>query len=74
MHIQLSQSTLEWQRKVRQFVDQELIPWEVEAELNNGIIPPKISSNMQAKAIKLGLSRMDAPKAVSYTHLTLPTT
>ena len=62
MHIQLSQSTLEWQRKVRQFVDQELIPWEVEAELNNGIIPPKISSNMQAKAIKLGLSRMDAPK------------
>ena len=41
IYIQLSQSTLEWQSKVRQFVDQELIPWEVEAELNNGIIPPK---------------------------------
>ena len=63
MHIQLSKSTIEWQSKIRNFVEKELIPWEVEAELNNGVIPSEISANMQACAIKLGLSRMDAPKA-----------
>lgn len=63
MQIQLSQSTLEWQRKVREFVDRELIPWEIEAEMNNGVIPEHISAKMQASAIELGLSRMDAPTA-----------
>jgi alkylation response protein AidB-like acyl-CoA dehydrogenase len=63
LQIQLSQSTLEWQRKVREFVDRELIPWEIEAEMNNGVIPEHISAKMQASAIELGLSRMDAPTA-----------
>lgn len=62
MQIQHSQSTLEWQRKIRQFVDEHLIPWEVEAELNNGVIPTEISAKMQATAVGLGLSKMDAPK------------
>jgi len=39
MDIQHSQSTRKWQQQVRQFVEQDLIPWEVEAELNNGVIP-----------------------------------
>ena len=61
MEFQHSQSTREWQQRVRQFVEQDLIPWEVEAELNNGVIPQEASDNMQAKAIALGLSKMDAP-------------
>ncbi|MDG1164168.1 MAG: acyl-CoA/acyl-ACP dehydrogenase [Porticoccaceae bacterium] len=61
MDIQHSQSTREWQRRVRQFVDEDLIPWEVEAELNNGVIPKQASEKMQTNAIALGLSRMDAP-------------
>lgn len=61
MEFQHSQSTREWQQRVRQFVEQDLIPWEVEAELNNGVIPQEVSDNMQATAIALGLSKMDAP-------------
>ena len=34
MEIQHKQSTIDWQEKVRQFVDAELIPWEIEAEMN----------------------------------------
>ena len=63
MDIQHSVSTREWQQRVRQFVEQELIPWEVEAELNNGVLPEGISAMMQDKAVALGLSKMDAPVA-----------
>ena len=62
MHIQLSQNSLDWQRQVREFVDRQLIPWEIEAEMNNGVIPEPVSAQMQASAIQLGLSKMDAPK------------
>jgi alkylation response protein AidB-like acyl-CoA dehydrogenase len=61
MEFQHSQSTREWQQQVRQFVEKELIPWEVEAELNNGVIPQEVSEKMQRNAIALGLSKMDAP-------------
>ena len=59
MEIQHKQSTIDWQEKVRQFVDAELIPWEIEAEMNEGVIPESASKNMQDKAIALGLSKMD---------------
>ena len=59
MDIQHSQSTRKWQQQVRQFVEQDLIPWEVEAELNNGVIPQEVSEKMQRNAIALGLSKMD---------------
>ena len=61
MEIQHKQSTIVWQEKVRQFVDAELIPWEIEAEMNQGVIPESVSKNMQDRAIALGLSKMDAP-------------
>ncbi len=63
MEIQHSEKTLAWQKKVREFVESLLIPWEIEAELNQGIIPDDVAQNMQTHAINLGLSRMDAPKA-----------
>ena len=61
MEIQHRQSTIDWQQKVRRFVDAELIPWEIEAEMNKGVIPEAVSKNMQDQAIALGLSKMDAP-------------
>ncbi len=61
MDIQHSKSTIEWQEKIRKFVDKELIPWEIEAEMNGGVIPQSVSKRMQNEAIKIGLSRMDAP-------------
>ena len=63
MEIQHSDKTLAWQKIVREFVESLLIPWEIEAELNQGIIPDDVAQNMQTRAIELGLSRMDAPKA-----------
>ena len=44
--------------KMRSFIDEYLIPWEIEAEMNNGIIPNDASMKMQAKAIEMGLSKM----------------
>ena len=61
MEIQHRQATIDWQQKVREFVDAELIPWEIEAEMNQGVIPESVAKTMQDKAIALGLSRMDAP-------------
>jgi len=59
----LSPATLEWQRKARQYAEQELIPYEEYAELHEGVVPPDIAARHKARAIELGLSRMDAPLA-----------
>ena len=61
MQIQLSPATLEWQQAVRNYVDTELIPWEVEAELNGGELPEGRLQHIHDQAIALGLSRIDAP-------------
>jgi len=66
----LSPATLEWQRKARQYAEQELIPYEEYAELHDGVVPPDIAARHKARAIELGLSRMDAPLA--YGGLALP--
>ena len=39
MNFALPPEARDWGRRVRAFVDEELIPWEVEAELNGGAIP-----------------------------------
>ena len=59
----ISPATLEWQRKARQYAEQELIPYEEYAELHEGVVPPDIAARHKARAIELGLSRMDAPLA-----------
>ena len=38
----MTKSALEWQIKIRKFVDNELIPWEVHAEKNSGNLPSDI--------------------------------
>jgi alkylation response protein AidB-like acyl-CoA dehydrogenase len=62
MSFTLPPKALEWQAKVRHFVEEELIPWEVEAELNDGRIPEEVAARHERLAIALGLSAMDAPR------------
>jgi alkylation response protein AidB-like acyl-CoA dehydrogenase len=50
------------QSRVRDFVERELIPWEVHAEMNNGEIPAEIRERHVALASALGLNSMDAPR------------
>ena len=52
------------QAAVRRYVDEELIPWEVHAEMNHGEVPPEILARQKKAARDLGLSSMDAPKTL----------
>ncbi len=69
MNIKLDRSCLEWQEKTRHFVNTQLIPAELEAEMNQGKLPPEISLRHKKMAIELGFSRMDVP--LSYGGLAL---
>ena len=62
MKLSLDKSAQEWQAKARAFAEQELQPWEVEAELNNGVIPEEVRRRHRQLALELGFSRMDAPE------------
>ena len=61
MKINLDKDTLAWQEKSRRFVDAELIPSEIEAEMNQGKLPVEVSRRHKKMAIELGFSRMDVP-------------
>ncbi len=62
MTFALPPSALEWRAKIRRFVDEELIPHEVTAEMNGGELAPELVRRHEQLAIGLGLSRMDAPR------------
>jgi alkylation response protein AidB-like acyl-CoA dehydrogenase len=51
----------EIQERVRTFVTQELIPWEVHAEMNNGEVPDDVRKKHKDGARKAGLYNMDIP-------------
>jgi acyl-CoA dehydrogenase len=59
--LNLDKTTLEWQMKARRFAEQELIPHEIEAEMNAGRLPPEISKQHKHIAVELGFSSMDVP-------------
>ena len=61
MKIQLDPVSLEWQARARAFAEEELIPWELHAEMNEGRLPDDISKQHKQRAIALGLSSMDVP-------------
>lgn len=50
--------------KIRAFAETELIPWEVEAEMNDGVIPEETRRRHQEMAGGMGLNRMDLPESV----------
>ena len=62
MYTGMTKSALEWQIKIRKFVDAELIPWEVHAEKNQGNLPPDIEKKHSSIAINLGLPGMGISK------------
>lgn len=63
MKLQLDDQALHWQTVARQFAEQELIPHEVEAELNGGRLPEELAKRHHQLAIKLGFSAMDVPRS-----------
>ncbi|HXW47200.1 MAG TPA: acyl-CoA dehydrogenase family protein [Streptosporangiaceae bacterium] len=56
----LSAEDLQIQGRARGFAD-ELIPFEVEAELNNGELPKEVTAAHKARAIELGLYATNMP-------------
>ncbi len=70
MNIELSDTAKEWQATARAFADDYLQPHEVEAELNNGELSPALTKRNKARAIELGFTLIDVPKA--YGGLALP--
>ena len=58
MYSGMTPKALVWQKKIRKFVNDELIPWEVHAEMNNGELPKEIEKKHREIALKLGLPGM----------------
>ena len=61
MKLDLDSTATEWQQKARRFAQEELIPFEVEAEMNGGRLPDEVSKRHREMAIELGFSSMDVP-------------
>ncbi|MGE3231137.1 MAG: acyl-CoA dehydrogenase family protein, partial [Hyphomicrobium sp.] len=62
MSYPLPPSARAWQEKVRRFVREDLIPWEVHAEMNNGEIPKEARDGHFRKAREIGLHAISVPK------------
>ncbi len=67
----MSDEDREIQAKTRKFVDEELIPFEVEAEMNRGEIPADARAKHHHMAIDLGLYSMNMPKELGGTGMTM---
>ncbi len=70
MQIPLSKEARKWQRIAREYADEYLQPHEVEAELNEGVLPRDIEARNKKRAIELGFTAIDAP--TSHGGLELP--
>lgn len=70
MNIEISDSAKHWQKIARQYADEYLQPHEVEAELNEGVLPDEITKRNKSRAIELGFAAIDVPK--EYGGLALP--
>ena len=62
MEIQLSDDARKWQQVARQYADEYLQPHEVEAELNEGVLPAEITARNKQRAIELGFTSIDVPR------------
>jgi alkylation response protein AidB-like acyl-CoA dehydrogenase len=63
VQIELSESAIAWQQKAREYADEYLQPYEVDAEMNGGVLPPEIVNRQKNRAIELGFSAIDAPRS-----------
>ena len=62
MYSGMTPSAYSLQKKIRKFVNEELIPWEVHAEMNKGEIPKEIENKHRKIAASFGLSGMGISK------------
>ena len=62
MKLNLDQTSRKWQEKARKFAEDELIPCELEAEMNEGRLSAKVAKRHKKMAVELGFSSMDVPK------------
>ncbi|MGH2635477.1 MAG: acyl-CoA dehydrogenase family protein [Actinomycetota bacterium] len=67
----MSDQDREIQGRARGFVDEELIPHEVEAELHGGRLPDELRARHHRLAIDLGLSAMNMPKRLGGGGMTM---
>jgi len=63
VNINLDETATRWQSKARKFAEDELIPYEIEAEMNEGKLPADTAGQHKRMAIELGFGAMDVPKA-----------
>jgi alkylation response protein AidB-like acyl-CoA dehydrogenase len=73
LDIQLTPASREWQAKARQYADDFLLPYEVEAELNGGRLPDDIAKRNKSRAVALGFSSMDVPTSYGGLGLAIET-
>ena len=66
----LSDQDREIQERARAFVDEELIPHEVEAEMNRGRLPDEVLRRQRARLRDLGLQAMNMPQELGGGGLT----
>ena len=62
MKLNLDPTAQAWSDKSRRFAEEELIPCEIEAEMNGGRLPEAVWKRHRKMAIGLGFSSMDVPK------------
>ncbi len=63
MQIALDATARDWRDRAFKFATEELIPFEVEAELHEGRLAPEIEKRHKKLAIELGFSAMDVPRS-----------
>jgi len=62
LNILLDETAAGWQNKARRFAEEELIPFELEAEMNSGVLPEEVVKRHKKMARELGFSSMDVPR------------
>jgi len=70
LDIPISDDARHWQKIARDYADEYLLPHEVEAELNDGVLPDEITQRNKKRAIELGFTLVDVPQ--SHGGLELP--
>jgi alkylation response protein AidB-like acyl-CoA dehydrogenase len=71
MKIELSDTACKWQTIAREYADEYLQPHEIEAELNDGVLPDDITKRNKQRAIELGFSAIDVPRAYGGLELSM---
>ncbi len=70
MNYPMSESERSVQAAARRFVDQELIPHEVEAEMNGGVLPAEVKERQKRRVHEMGLHAMNIPAELGGAGLT----